>query len=139
MKEIGGKPLYFWLCFLSIIAGIIVSWYAAIKALNTAYSEKNDHVLFWVGTVFVTLGILGLFIFAFSADSKRKNAEAEVIMLYRKLSQLSDECKGRNGPAPPGSSGPGLWSRFKGFFNRNTSVPPAGNPGEVNPFNQPSK
>ena len=116
---------WFWFALILIIIGLGLSWYAAIKALNTAFSPKEDHGLFWGGTVCLTAGIVILMVIFFSYVNENTKLNKKVDMLNRELGQ----CKGISG-----SSGPGLWSRFKGLFSRNTSVPAAGNPGEVNPF-----
>jgi uncharacterized protein YjeT (DUF2065 family) len=115
----------FWIAFVFVIVGLGLSIYAAVKALNSAFSPNEDHVLFWIGIILTSIGVGMLLYIAFSNNSKINKLNSENIKLYRMVS----ECKMGTNP-----SSPGMWSRFKGWFSRNSSVSPAGNPGEVNPF-----
>jgi hypothetical protein len=124
---------------LFIVIGLGLVWYASIKALNSAFSPREDHGLFWGGTVCLTFGIILLVVLIFMKNSKISTLTRENYNLYSKVSSLQEQLgKCGIGPPKPGISGPGffsrLGSRIGGFFSRNTSVPPAGNPGEVNPF-----
>lgn len=129
-------PAVFWIAFVFVIVGLGLSIYAAVKALNTAFSPREDHVLFWIGTILATIGAIMFIYLAASYISKNNNLIKEKDRLYMRIMNLQDQlgkCSG-SPVASNSSGGPGLWSRFKGFFSRNSSVPPAGNPGEVNPF-----
>jgi hypothetical protein len=125
---------------LLIAIGLGLSWYAAIKALNSAFSPREDHGLFWGGTVCLTIGILLLIVLIVMKNSKITTLTRENYNLYSKVSSLQEQLGkcGGGSSAGPGSSGPGffsrLGSRIGGFFSRNSSVPATGNPGEVNPF-----
>lgn len=120
-------PWVFWIAFVFVIVGLGLSLYAAIKALNSAFSPNEEHVLFWIGIILTTVGVVILMYLVVTYSSKINKLNNETVKLYRMIS----ECKNGNSNAMTPSS-PGMWSRFKGFFNR--SVPVAGNPGEVNPF-----
>jgi uncharacterized protein YjeT (DUF2065 family) len=132
----------FWIAFVFVIVGLGVSIYAAVKALNTSFSPNEDHILFWVGTVFTTIGVVMFIYLAASYMSKTNSLTKQKEQLYMKIMDLQNQlgqCKGiPSASGASGSSGPGFfsrgWNKFKGFFNRNASVPVAGNPGEVNPF-----
>jgi hypothetical protein len=131
----------FWVAFAFVIVGLGISIYAAVKALNTAFSPNEDHVLFWIGTIFTTIGVIIFIYLASTYMSKTNTLMKEKDRLYMKIMDLQNQlgqCKGGPGVSgAPGSSGPGFfsrgWNKFKGFFSRNTSVPAAGNTGEVNP------
>ena len=132
---------WFWLAFVSIIIGIGLSWYAAIRGLNSAFSEKVDHGLFWAGTVFLTIGIAIMLVLIFNYASENTKLMKEVRNLNNTIYELNKQLGQCGGKGVSGPSGPGFFSRLGskigGYFSRNTSVPIAGNPGEVNPFKNP--
>ena len=134
--------IIFWIAFIFVIVGLGISIYAAVKALNSAFSPNEDHVLYWVGIVLTTIGVVMFIYLAASYISKTNTLMKEKDRLYMKIMDLQNQlgqCKGIPGASgASGSSGPGFfsrgWNKFKGFFSRNTSVPASGNTGEVNPF-----
>jgi hypothetical protein len=120
---------WFWGAFALIIIGIVLCWYVSIRALNSAYSEKWEHGLFWCGTVCITIGIVIMMVIVFYYARQNSQFKKDIIDLNITL---------RKYQSSGGSSGPGFFSRIGskigGWFKKNTSVPAAGNPGEVNPF-----
>lgn len=130
---------WFWFAFVSIIIGLGLTWYASIRALNSAFSKKEEHGLFWAGTAFLTVGIIMLMVIFFSYVKDNTNLKKDIEILTNKIYDLNNklgQCSGKGGSSGP--SGPGFFSRIGskigGWFGRNTSVPAAGNTGEVNPF-----
>jgi hypothetical protein len=122
-----------------LLIGFVLTIIFGEKALNKAFSPGSDHGLFWAGIVSLAGGFGFLIIYIFMKISRINTLTKENYGLYSKINSLQEQlgqCKG--GPVGPGSSGPGFFSRMGskigGFFSRNTSVPAAGNPGEVNPF-----
>lgn len=120
-----------------IVTGFVLTVIFGEKALNKAYNPGSDHGLFWAGIVSLAGGIGFLILYIVI---KIYSLNREILGLSRKNINLQEsltKCKAIS-PMNPGSSGPGFFSRLGskigGFFSRNTSVPPAGNPGEVNPF-----
>lgn len=127
----------FWISFVFVIVGLGLSIYAAVKALNSSFSKNEDHVLFWIGTILTAIGSIMLMYLAVSYISKNNTLMKQNNNLYMKIMDLQNQvgqCKGGSS----GPSGPGFFSRIGskigGWFGRNTSVPAAGNTGEVNPF-----
>lgn len=119
-------PIIFWAGVVLIILGFILVVVFGEKALSKAYNPGRDRGIFYAGVGCIAGGILFFMIVIYEYIKDNKGLNKKIVMLEIDLNQ----CKGGSSK----SSGPGWWSKFKGFFSRKTSVPPAGNPGEVNPF-----
>lgn len=124
---------------LLVVIGLGLSLYAAVRALNSAFSEKEDHALFWTGTILTAIGVIILIFLVFNKMSKINTLTNENYNLYSKISNLQTQlgkCSGSS--ISSGPSGPSFFSRIGskigGWFRRNTSVPAAGNSDEVNRF-----
>jgi len=117
-----------------LVIGFVLTILFGEKALNKAYHPGSDHGLFYGGVILIGGGIGFLVIYIVMKIRKLNSEKNSLIKTNSILTAQLEKC----GVTSSGSSGPGFFSRLGskigGFFSRNTSVPAAGNPGEVNPF-----